>query len=124
MPEGRYTIRGGNLTITNIQEEDRGLYQCSATNEAATITAETELLVENVPPRAPHNLTSKPYSNSIRLQWVAGRKRPRIKYSVWYRSVDSPEWRNVEVRGNPPLEATIFNLKPSKSVDNKKKPLI
>lgn len=44
---GRYSINNGNLTINDIREEDRGVYQCSATNKAATVTAETELLVGN-----------------------------------------------------------------------------
>lgn len=42
---GRYTINENNLTVTEIEEGDRGIYQCSATNKAATVTAETELLV-------------------------------------------------------------------------------
>ncbi|ENN71392.1 hypothetical protein YQE_11896, partial [Dendroctonus ponderosae] len=45
LPMGRYTINENNLTITEIEEGDRGIYQCSATNKAATVTAETELLV-------------------------------------------------------------------------------
>lgn len=44
---GRYSINDGNLTINDIQEEDRGVYQCSATNKATTVSAETELLVGN-----------------------------------------------------------------------------
>lgn len=98
----------------NIQEEDRGLYQCSAANNAATITTETELLVENVPPRAPYNLTAVAALNSITLQWVAGRKRPKIKYSVWYRGINAPEWRNIEIHQNSAYETTIYNLHPGK----------
>ncbi|KAB0799512.1 hypothetical protein PPYR_07392 [Photinus pyralis] len=117
LPEGRYTIKDGNLTITNIHEEDKGLYQCAATNEAATITAEAELLVENSPPRSPYNLTTKSDSHSITLQWVAGRKRPRIRYSVWYRDVSTQEWRNVEIKNTHPLEAAITHLLPGREYE-------
>ena len=35
----RTIIIGGNLTIDRIQEQDRGLYQCAVSNEAATVVA-------------------------------------------------------------------------------------
>ncbi|XP_018336675.2 protein borderless [Agrilus planipennis] len=112
LPEGRFIIKGGNLTILKIQEEDRGVYQCSAMNKAATVVAETELLVENVPPRAPYNLTAKASNTSVHLKWVAGRKRPRIRYSIWYKPVDVQEWRTKEVQSQDILEAIIDNLTP------------
>lgn len=112
LPVNRYSIRDGNLTILNIQEEDRGLYQCSATNEAATITAETELLVENVPPRAPYNLTASVIGTTVYLKWVAGRRRSQMEYNVWYKPVESQEWRTMKVSSKKALEATISNLSP------------
>ncbi|KAF5301468.1 hypothetical protein FQA39_LY02197 [Lamprigera yunnana] len=117
LPEGRYIISGGNLTITNIQEEDRGLYQCAATNEAASITAETELLVETMPPRSPYNITAKPSSNFVHLQWLSGRNRQNIKYSIWYRDINAQEWRNVEIKTTYPLEATVQNLQPAREYE-------
>lgn len=117
LPIGRYSIKEGNLTIINIQEEDRGLYQCSATNEAATISTETELIVENVEPRAPYNLTTETTSTSVHIAWVAGRKRPDIEYNVWYKPVDTNEWRTVKVSAKNRLEATISNLNPGREYE-------
>jgi len=51
LPADRFSLSGGNLTITGLVEGDRGIYECSATNEAATITAEAELMIENIAPR-------------------------------------------------------------------------
>lgn len=72
MPEGRYKIEGGNLTIEGIIESDRGIYECSATNGAATITADTELMIENVAPRPPHNLTANSTETAITVRWQPG----------------------------------------------------
>lgn len=98
------------MTITNIQEDDRGVYRCTATNEAATISTDTEVIVENVPPRAPYNLTAEATSNSVNLKWVAGRKRPNLEYNVWYRPVHTSEWRTLKIPGKLVLEATIGSL--------------
>lgn len=63
---------------------DRGPYQCVATNEAATITSEAELLVEEtLPSRAPYNVTADVTSNSATVRWLNGYAKPKLKYSVW-----------------------------------------
>lgn len=79
----RTIITGGNLTIERIQEHDRGLYQCAASNEAATVVADTELMVLNVPPRAPYNLSANSSKNAVTLTWIPGYLRPKMEYSVW-----------------------------------------
>ncbi|KAJ3659401.1 hypothetical protein Zmor_011091 [Zophobas morio] len=112
LPMGRYSIRDGNLTIINIQEEDRGIYQCSATNKAATITTETELLVENIPSSAPSNLTAVSSATSIHLAWLPGRQKHTVEYSVWYKAVGSSEWKTHNVFSPRSLEATITGLNP------------
>lgn len=112
MPVGRYSIREGNLTIMNIHEEDRGLYQCSATNEAATITAETELMVEDIPARAPYNLSATAIGNSVNIKWMAGVKGSHVDYSIWYKPVNSKEGKMLKVSTKKALEATISNLLP------------
>ncbi|XP_022905461.2 protein borderless [Onthophagus taurus] len=119
LPVGRYSIRDGNLTIVNIQEEDRGLYQCSATNEAATITAETELIVEDIQPRAPFNLTAFAYANSVHLAWMADPKKASsmIEYSVWYKPVDTVDWKTIKISSKTALEATISNLQPGREYE-------
>ena len=60
------------MTIENITEEDRGIYQCAAINKAAKIIAETELMIENVPARPPYNLTANSTETAITLQWQPG----------------------------------------------------
>lgn len=51
---------------------NRGIYQCVASNEAATITVDSELLIENVAPRPPYNLTANSTDTSITLHWEPG----------------------------------------------------
>ncbi|XP_050307905.1 protein borderless [Anthonomus grandis grandis] len=111
LPLGRYSINEGNLTIRDIEEEDRGVYQCSATNKAATVTAETELLVENIPSTAPYNLTAVSSSTSVHLTWLSRRQR-NVEFSVWYKKIESTEWRTYQVPSGRALEATITNLEP------------
>lgn len=72
LPFSRVNLEGTNLTIENINETDRGIYYCAATNEAATITADTELLIENVAPRPPYNLTANSTDSAITLRWEPG----------------------------------------------------
>ncbi|KAL1506833.1 hypothetical protein ABEB36_006123 [Hypothenemus hampei] len=111
LPVGRYTINEGNLTITDVQEEDRGIYQCTATNKAATVTAETELLVENIPSSAPYNLSAVSSTNSVHLTWLS-RRQMNVEYSVWYRKIETTGWTTYQVPTSRSLEATITNLEP------------
>lgn len=72
LPDERHSVSGGNLIISNLVETDRGMYECSATNEAATITAETELMIENIAPRPPYNLTANSTETAITVRWHPG----------------------------------------------------
>jgi hypothetical protein len=76
-------MQNGNLTIKNLRDSDRGLYQCVASNEAATISSDTEIMIDNVAPRAPYNLSATSNENSVTLAWVPGFERPKTDYSVW-----------------------------------------
>ena len=71
------------MTLNNIKDSDRGLYQCVASNEAATITTDTELLVENTVPRAPYNLSANATQNSVTLAWRPGFGVTSHHYSIW-----------------------------------------
>lgn len=73
LPEDRISLDGGNMTIDNINEEDRGVYICTARNDATSVTVESELMIENVPPRAPYNLSAVATRNSIHVNWVPGK---------------------------------------------------
>ncbi|XP_031772273.1 protein borderless isoform X2 [Apis florea] len=113
----RTIIIGGNLTIDRIQEQDRGLYQCAVSNEAATVVADTELMVLNVPPRAPYNLSANSSNNAVTLTWVPGYVRPKMEYSVWYRPTDTTEWRTMKILSRKITEATINNLNPGREYE-------
>lgn len=115
-PERTYVI-GGNLTIERIQEHDRGLYQCAASNEAATVVADTELMVLNVPPRAPYNLSANSSNNAVTLTWIPGYVRPKMEYSVWYRPTDTAEWRTMKILSRKITEATVNNLNPGREYE-------
>lgn len=79
LPAGRHSLDGGNLTIADIAEEDRGVYVCTVANEAASVSVDTELLIENVPPRAPYNLTAVVGGDSVHLSWLPGRYRVLVR---------------------------------------------
>nr|XP_036225185.1 protein borderless [Bactrocera oleae]XP_036225186.1 protein borderless [Bactrocera oleae]XP_036225187.1 protein borderless [Bactrocera oleae] len=112
LPDERHSVSGGNLIISNLVETDRGMYECSATNEAATITAETELMIENIAPRPPYNLTANSTETAITVRWHPGYLRPNLEYTVWYRLTESPEWRTMRILQKNIMEATIQNLQP------------
>ncbi|XP_014237550.1 protein borderless isoform X2 [Trichogramma pretiosum] len=113
----RMFIKGGNLTIERIQEQDRGMYQCAASNEAATVVADAELMVLNVPPRAPYNLSANSTKNAVTLTWVPGYVRPKMEYSIWYRPTDTSEWRTMKIVSRKITEATVGNLAPGKEYE-------
>ncbi|XP_035721778.1 protein borderless-like isoform X1 [Vespa mandarinia] len=117
LPRDRTIITGGNLTIERIQEQDRGLYQCAASNEAATVVADTELMVLNIPPRAPYNLSANSSKNAVTLTWVPGYVRPKMEYSVWYRPTDMSEWRTMKILSRKITEATVNNLHPGREYE-------
>ncbi|XP_012265467.1 protein borderless isoform X2 [Athalia rosae] len=117
LPLDRTSVNGGNLTIERIQEDDRGLYQCAVSNEAATVVADAELMVLNVAPRAPYNLSANSSSNTVTLRWVPGFVRPKMEYSVWYRPTDTSEWRTMKILSRKTTEATINNLGPGREYE-------
>ncbi|EDW04279.1 GH10067 [Drosophila grimshawi] len=113
----RHHFSGGNLTITNLIETDRGMYECSATNEAATITAEAELMIENIAPRPPYNLTANSTETCITIRWQPGYLRPNQEYTVWYRLSDAPEWRTLRILDKSVMEATVQHLLPGRDYE-------
>ncbi|XP_055593072.1 protein borderless isoform X2 [Uranotaenia lowii] len=117
LPHGRYQVNGGNITIENIVEADRGIYACQATNEAATIYADAEIMIENVSPRAPYNLTGNSTDTAITLRWAPGYIRQYLEYIIWYRLAEAPEWRTFKVSNKHTMEATITNLQPAKEYE-------
>ncbi|XP_052754731.1 LOW QUALITY PROTEIN: protein borderless [Galleria mellonella] len=113
LPEGRHSLADGNLTISSVSEEDRGVYICTISNEAAAVAVEAELLVENVPPRAPYNLTARPSHHSIHLSWVPGHNGLEVDYTVWYRERAVSEWRTMKILSRGVTDATLVGLRPA-----------
>ncbi|XP_068632528.1 protein borderless [Battus philenor] len=113
LPVGRYALENGNLTISDVEEEDRGVYVCTANNEADSVSAEAELLIENVPPRAPYNLTALPAATSVHLAWVPGHNGLDVDYNVWYRERSVSEWRTMKILTRGLTDATVLGLQPA-----------
>ncbi|CAB3224104.1 unnamed protein product [Arctia plantaginis] len=112
LPAGRHMLNDGNLTIIEVSEEDRGVYVCTVSNEAASVDVETELLVENMPPRAPYNLSVRPSVDSLHLSWVPGHNGMEVDYNVWYRERTVSEWRTMKILSRGVTEATLVGLRP------------
>lgn len=107
------------------------LTKFSLKNEAATISVDTEIMLHNVAPFPPYNLTANSTDSEITLHWQPGRKckyfkqfkqfflkfilgymRPNLEYIVWYRPTNTAEWRTLKAftRNNIQM-ATVRNLK-------------
>lgn len=112
LPFARVTLDGANITIEAINETDRGIYQCVATNQAAAIAADTEIMIENVAPRPPYNLSANSTHTAITVHWEPGFVRPYLEYVVWYRQSEATEWRTMRILSNHVMQATVFNLEP------------
>lgn len=73
LPFSRVALDNINFSIESINETDRGIYECVVTNSASTITVDAELLIENVAPRPPYNLTANSSDTAITLRWEPGK---------------------------------------------------
>nr|CAD7454888.1 unnamed protein product [Timema tahoe] len=114
LPLDRIMIQNGNLTIERIQQSDDGLYSCVASNEVATITADTEVAIETTSPRAPYNLTASASHSSVTLRWMAGTGRANMEFLIWYRPADAPQWRTMKILTRGVTQATINSLDPGR----------
>ncbi|KAF4522226.1 hypothetical protein B566_EDAN009070 [Ephemera danica] len=111
LPIGRHVLSSGNLTMRGLKSEDSGVYLCTASNEAARLVAETELLVEETASKAPHSLAANSSHDAIALKWTPGARGPEEQTTVWYRRSDVPEWYSMRVAANA-REAVLAPLKP------------
>ncbi|XP_052739432.1 protein borderless [Bicyclus anynana] len=103
-------LSGGNLTFGAVAAEDRGVYVCRVSNDAAELRAESELLVEAAPARAPHALAAAPAPGGLRLRWAAGGAAD-AEHAVWYRERGAGEWRTQRVLTRGATHATLLGLR-------------
>ncbi|XP_039751277.1 protein borderless-like [Pararge aegeria] len=105
-------LRGGNLTLRALAPADRGVYECRVSNAAAELRVRSELLLENVPPRAPHDLRAAPAPGAaVQLSWAPGHSGADAEYAVWFRERDAPEWRSVRLPTRGATRATLPGLR-------------
>ncbi|XP_018406943.1 PREDICTED: protein turtle-like isoform X3 [Cyphomyrmex costatus] len=107
---------GGNLTIESLRRADFGFYQCVASNEVATISASTQLIVEGTQPHAPYNVSGTATQFAVTLIWLPGYSGgPDYKqdYTIWYRESGTSEWKTIPVTPSGSTTVTINNLTPS-----------
>lgn len=115
LQKNRAKIVGGNLTIENLRRTDFGYYQCSATNEVATIISATQLVIEGTQPHAPYNIVAKATEFSVTVSWMPGYSGgPDYKqeYTIWYKEDGSTDWNTIPVQPPGSTEITINGLKP------------
>ncbi|CAL1677898.1 unnamed protein product [Lasius platythorax] len=113
---GRTKIVGGNITIESLRRTDFGFYQCTASNEVATISASTQLIVEGTQPHEPYNVSGTATQFSVTLTWLPGYSGgPDYKqdYTIWYRESGTSEWKTIPVTPSGSTTVTINNLTPS-----------
>ncbi|KAI4501450.1 hypothetical protein M0802_003327 [Mischocyttarus mexicanus] len=92
----RAKINGGNLTIESLRRTDFGFYHCVASNEVATISTSTQLIVEGTQPHAPYNVTGNATEFSVTLNW--------------YREAGTSEWDMIPVTPSGSTTVTINRL--------------
>ncbi|KAL6438356.1 hypothetical protein ACFW04_004483 [Cataglyphis niger] len=112
----RAKIVGGNLTIESLRRADFGFYQCIASNEVATISSSTQLIVEGTQPHAPYNVSGTATQFSVTLTWLPGYSGgPDYKqdYTIWYRESGTSEWKTIPVTPSGSTTVTINTLTPS-----------
>lgn len=118
--KNRVKTSGGNITIEALLRSDFGFYQCIVSNEVATITASTQLIIEGTQPHAPHNLTGTATENSVTISWSPGYSGgPDFKqdYTVWYREAGITDWIQKPVLPSGNTQLTVSNLLPGKTYE-------
>ncbi|XP_015437593.1 PREDICTED: protein turtle [Dufourea novaeangliae] len=115
LQRNRMKPAGGNLTIESLRRSDFGFYQCVASNEVATISASTQLIVEGTQPHAPYNVSGTATEFSVTLTWLPGYSGgPDYKqdYTIWYRESGTSEWETIPVTPSGSTTVTINRLTP------------
>ncbi|XP_065406874.1 neural cell adhesion molecule L1-like protein isoform X8 [Chrysemys picta bellii] len=70
--DGRIIIEMDTLFISSVTFEDQGVYTCVASTSLDSVTAESQLIVLDVPDPPEELLLSEKQNRSVRLSWKAG----------------------------------------------------
>ncbi|KAM3964234.1 LOW QUALITY PROTEIN: immunoglobulin superfamily member turtle [Aphomia sociella] len=111
----RVRALAGNITIDTLRRQDFGIYQCVASNEVATIVADTQLVIEGTQPHAPYNVSGTATEFQVTLRWqpgYAGGPDYKQDYTIWYREAGFSEWTKVPVTPSGATSVTINRLQP------------
>ncbi|XP_061379835.1 protein turtle isoform X3 [Danaus plexippus] len=115
LQKSRVRALGGNITIDTLRRQDFGIYQCVASNEVATIVADTQLVIEGTQPHAPYNVSGTATEFQVTLRWqpgYAGGPDYKQDYTIWYREAGFSEWTKVPVTPSGATSVTINRLQP------------
>ncbi|CAH0714275.1 unnamed protein product, partial [Brenthis ino] len=115
LQKSRVRALGGNVTIDTLRRQDFGIYQCVASNEVATIVADTQLVIEGTQPHAPYNVSGTATEFQVTLRWqpgYAGGPDYKQDYTIWYREAGYSEWTKVPVTPSGATSVTINRLQP------------
>ncbi|XP_052739311.1 protein turtle isoform X4 [Bicyclus anynana] len=115
LQKSRVRALGGNVTIDTLRRQDFGIYQCVASNEVATIVADTQLVIEGTQPHAPYNVSGTATEFQVTLRWqpgYAGGPDYKQDYTIWYREGGYSEWTKVPVTPSGATFVTINRLQP------------
>lgn len=69
-------------------------------SQVATITADTQLVIEGTQPHAPYNVSGAATEFQVTLRWqpgYAGGPDYKQDYTIWYREGGFSEWTKVPV---------------------------
>ncbi|XP_052756203.1 protein turtle-like isoform X4 [Galleria mellonella] len=115
LQKSRVRALAGNITIDTLRRQDFGIYQCVASNEVATIVADTQLVIEGTQPHAPYNVSGTATEFQVTLRWqpgYAGGPDYKQDYTIWYREAGFSEWTKVPVTPSGATSVTINRLQP------------
>ncbi|KAL7638192.1 UNVERIFIED_CONTAM: hypothetical protein RMT77_011817 [Armadillidium vulgare] len=120
LPRDRTEIHGGNLTIKSLRKGDHGFYECEVKNEIMDIVAPTQLLVEGTTPHPPYNISTETTPFGVKLSWLPGYPGGRDydqKYTIWYRTLGSNTWSQIDVKPAGSTTVSIHNLSPQSTYE-------
>ncbi|XP_071841612.1 protein turtle homolog A-like isoform X2 [Apostichopus japonicus] len=114
LPEDRHVITSEGLTIGNLTKEDTGVYECSITNEVATVTASANLFIQMTSPHMPHNISVLTSSTSAYVWWSPGYNGGMDqRFTVRYRPETNSAWSHYTDIPDTVSSIVIHDLRPT-----------